>query len=168
MTGATVNQTGVFRMRAERVGAESMLMQIVRLVQRAQASKATIARLADRIAAVFVPVVLTVAIVTFVLWFNLGPAPRFAHVPLVLGPDGQRLAKRDGAVTLADRAALGETPTMVLSWMAASLNLAEPGEPVTAAGLVARFDPARAATILPTDPSRLDEHDLASGTRSEP
>ena len=82
VVGATVNQAGAFRMRAERVGADSVLMQIVRLVQRAQASKAAIARLADRIAAVFVPVVITIAIAAFVLWFDLGPAPRLAHALL--------------------------------------------------------------------------------------
>ena len=71
------------------------------------------------------------------------PEPGHAHVPLVLGPDGARLAKRHGAVTLADRAALGETPAQVVAWMAASAGLAEPGEPVGAADLVGRFDPAR-------------------------
>jgi glutamyl-tRNA synthetase len=76
-------------------------------------------------------------------------APRHAHVPLVLGPDGARLAKRHGSVTLADRAALGESPADVVSWMAASAGLAEPGEPVSAEGLVERFDPAR----LPREPT---------------
>jgi glutamyl-tRNA synthetase len=78
-------------------------------------------------------------------------APRHAHVPLVLGPDGARLAKRHGAVTLADRAAAGQPPAAAVCWMAASLGLAEPGEPVAAADLVARFDPAalpREATVL--------------------
>jgi glutamyl-tRNA synthetase len=69
-------------------------------------------------------------------------APGYAHVPLVLGPDGRRLAKRHGAVTLADRAALGESPAEALAWMAASLGLAAPGEPVTPALLLERFDPA--------------------------
>jgi glutamyl-tRNA synthetase len=71
--------------------------------------------------------------------------PAHAHVPLVLGPDGTRLAKRHGAVTLADREALGETPADVVSWMAASIGLAEPGERVGARDLVGRFDPARIA-----------------------
>jgi glutamyl-tRNA synthetase len=79
------------------------------------------------------------------------PPPRFAHVPLVLGPDGRRLAKRHGAVTLADRAALGETPARVRSWLAASVGLAAPGEPVEPGELVARFDPAR----LPREPTTL-------------
>jgi glutamyl-tRNA synthetase len=70
------------------------------------------------------------------------PAPAYAHVPLVLGPDGQRLAKRHGAVTLADRAALGEGPADALAWMAESLGLAAPGEAVGTGLLLARFDPA--------------------------
>lgn len=77
------------------------------------------------------------------------PTPGYAHVPLVLGPDGQRLAKRHGAVTLANRAALGESPKDVLAWMARSLGLAEPGEKPGAADLLARFDPDR----LPREPS---------------
>jgi glutamyl-tRNA synthetase len=78
-------------------------------------------------------------------------APTYAHVPLVLGPDNTRLAKRHGAVTLADRAALGETPQDVVTWMAETLNLAEPGEHVTAADLIDRFDPTR----LPHEPTVL-------------
>ncbi len=77
--------------------------------------------------------------------------PRHAHVPLVLGPDGTRLAKRHGAVTLADRAARGETPADVVGWMAQSLDLAEPGERPAASALVERFDPdrlPRAPTVL--------------------
>ena len=68
-------------------------------------------------------------------------APRHAHVPLMLGEDGARLAKRHGAVTLADRAALGETPDDVRALLAASVGLSEPGEAVTPAELVARFSP---------------------------
>ena len=77
------------------------------------------------------------------------PTPRYAHVPLVLGPDGRRLAKRHGAVTLADRVTLGEGPEDVLAWMARSLGLAEPGEKPSAADLLARFDPDR----VPPEPS---------------
>jgi glutamyl-tRNA synthetase len=79
------------------------------------------------------------------------PAPEHAHVPLVLGPDGARLAKRHGAVTLADRAALGETPAEAVAWMAASLGLAKPGERVSAADLVDRLDPS----TLPREPTVL-------------
>ena len=71
------------------------------------------------------------------------PTPSYAHVPLVLGPDGRRLAKRHGAVTLAGRAASGEGPQEVLNWMARSLDLAEPEEPVPTDRLLGRFDPER-------------------------
>ena len=73
--GATVNQTGAFRMRATKVGRETMLAQIVRLVQAAQSSKAPIQRLADATSRWFVPGVLFVAIATFVVWFDFGPDP---------------------------------------------------------------------------------------------
>lgn len=75
VTGATVNQAGAFRMRAERVGADATLMQIVRLVQEAQGSKAEVQHLADRVAAVFVPAVLVVAALAFALWTAFGPEP---------------------------------------------------------------------------------------------
>jgi glutamyl-tRNA synthetase len=68
-------------------------------------------------------------------------APTYVHVALVLAPDGRRLAKRDGAVTLADLAGGGVTPGEVAGHLAASLGLAEPGEPVAPHQLLARFDP---------------------------
>jgi Cu+-exporting ATPase len=73
--GATINGTGSLRVRATRVGADTMLAQIVRLVQQAQASKAPIQRLADATSAYFVPVVIAVAIATFAVWFVAGPPP---------------------------------------------------------------------------------------------
>jgi glutamyl-tRNA synthetase len=86
-------------------------------------------------------------------------APSYAHVPLVLGPDGKRLAKRHGAVTLADRAGQGESPHNALAWMARSLGLADEGERPSAAGLIPRFDPDR----LPREPTVWDP---PSGGRS--
>ena len=77
--GATVNGTGSFIMRADRVGAETLLARIVQLVGQAQRSRAPIQRLADRVAKWFVPIVVAVAIITFFAWFFLGPQPRFAH-----------------------------------------------------------------------------------------
>jgi len=71
--GATINQRGSFRFRATRVGKETMLAQIVRLVEQAQGSKAPIQALADRVAAVFVPVVVGVAVLSFVVWLLFGP-----------------------------------------------------------------------------------------------
>ncbi len=75
--GATLNTTGTFVMRATRVGRETALARIVDMVQRAQGSKAPIQRLADRIAEVFVPLVILVAAITFAIWFAGGPEPRF-------------------------------------------------------------------------------------------
>ena len=73
--GGTVNQTGAFRYRATRVGSETVLAQIIRLVEDAQAGKPPIQRVADRIAAVFVPLVLLAAVITFLVWLWLGPQP---------------------------------------------------------------------------------------------
>ena len=74
--GATFNTTGTFVMRATRVGRDTALARIVELVQRAQGSKAPIQRLADRIASVFVPIVLVTATATFLIWMLAGPEPR--------------------------------------------------------------------------------------------
>ncbi len=76
--GATVNQTGSFVMRVDRVGAETLLAQIVALVAAAQRSRAPIQRLADAVAAWFVPAVMIVAVLTFAGWAGFGPEPRFA------------------------------------------------------------------------------------------
>ncbi|ALV33554.1 heavy metal translocating P-type ATPase [Streptomyces sp. CdTB01] len=73
--GATVNGTGSLRVRAAKVGADTMLAQIIRLVQQAQASKAPIQRLTDAVSAYFVPAVIAIAIGTFALWFTAGPSP---------------------------------------------------------------------------------------------
>ena len=78
-TGGTVNGTGGFVMRAERVGSDTLLAQIVELVADAQRSRPPIQRLADRVAAYFVPAVLLAALVTFVVWALVGPEPRLAH-----------------------------------------------------------------------------------------
>jgi Cu+-exporting ATPase len=83
VTGATVNGAGAFRLRAVRVGSETTLARIIRLVRAAQGSKAPIQRLADRIAAWFVPVVLGAAAVTFAAWIAFGPSLSVAVVNLV-------------------------------------------------------------------------------------
>ena len=69
--GATINKTGSFRFRATRIGKDTFLAQIVKLVQQAQGSKAPIQRLADRVTGWFVPVVIAIAILTFIIWFNV-------------------------------------------------------------------------------------------------
>jgi len=77
--GATVNGSGALVMRAERVGSETMLAQIVQMVSQAQRTRAPIQRLADRVAGWFVPAVIAIAVVTFIAWVSFGPEPRFAH-----------------------------------------------------------------------------------------
>ncbi len=80
--GATINGTGGFVMRAERVGRDTLLQQIVAMVSQAQRSRAPIQRLADGVAAYFVPAVIVVAVITFFVWMAVGPEPRFAHAML--------------------------------------------------------------------------------------
>ncbi|HBP21772.1 MAG TPA: copper-transporting ATPase, partial [Planctomycetes bacterium] len=82
VTGGTVNGTGGFVMQAERVGADTLLAQIVGMVREAQRSRAPIQRLADLVAAWFVPAVLVVAVVAFVVWLLVGPSPAFSYALL--------------------------------------------------------------------------------------
>ncbi len=77
--GATVNGTGAFVMRAERVGGETLLAQIVSLVSQAQRSRAPIQGVADRVSGYFVPAVIAIAVITFIAWYSVGPEPRLAH-----------------------------------------------------------------------------------------
>ncbi len=79
VTGGTVNGTGSFVMRAERVGSETLLAQIVRMVGEAQRSRAPIQRLADSVSAWFVPTVVLASIITFLIWNFVGPEPRFVY-----------------------------------------------------------------------------------------
>lgn len=79
ITGGTVNGTGSFLMRAEHVGSDTMLAQIVKMVGQSQRSRAPIQRLADKVAAYFVPAVLVIAVLTFVAWAVWGPEPRLAY-----------------------------------------------------------------------------------------
>ena len=79
VTAGTINQTGGFVMRAEKVGADTLLSQIVHMVAAAQRSRAPIQRMADQVAAWFVPAVVAVAVVTFVAWLVWGPSPAFSY-----------------------------------------------------------------------------------------
>ena len=79
VTGATINQTGAFLMRAEKVGKETMLSRIVEMVADAQRSRAKIQKLADQVSAIFVPIVVVVAVLTFAGWALWGPEPRLAY-----------------------------------------------------------------------------------------
>ena len=82
VTGATINGTGTLVMRAERVGSETTLAQIVRMVSEAQRSRAPVQKLADRVAGYFVPVVVLIAVASFAIWALVGPQPRMAHALL--------------------------------------------------------------------------------------
>jgi len=79
VTGATINANGSLVIRADRVGADTLLAQIVRMVSDAQRSRAPIQKLADKVAGYFVPIVIGAAILTFIVWATAGPAPRLAH-----------------------------------------------------------------------------------------
>ena len=76
MVGATLNRAGAIRMRATRVGGDTVLAQIIRMVREAQGAKAPIQQLSDRIAGIFVPVVIVIALGTFAVWYFVGPEPR--------------------------------------------------------------------------------------------
>ncbi len=80
--GGTVNKTGTFVFKTTRIGSETLLAQIIKLVEEAQGSKAPIQRLADKVSAVFVPIVIILAIATFVVWFAFGPEPRLTFALL--------------------------------------------------------------------------------------
>ncbi len=77
--GATINTTGSLRVRATKVGRDSVLAQIIHLVEQAQTTKAPVQKLADQVAARFVPAVILVALVTFAIWFAIGPDPKLTH-----------------------------------------------------------------------------------------
>jgi len=79
VVGATLNKSGSFLFQAKRIGADTALARIIEMVRRAQSTKPAIGLLADMISAVFVPTVLIIAVVTFLTWFNLGPAPRLSY-----------------------------------------------------------------------------------------
>jgi Cu+-exporting ATPase len=77
--GGTINKTGTFKFEAVKVGKEMMLSQIINLVQEAQGTKPPIARLADKISSIFVPSVMSIAALTFIIWYFFGPAPAFTY-----------------------------------------------------------------------------------------
>ncbi|MFL6501849.1 MAG: copper-transporting P-type ATPase [Candidatus Udaeobacter sp.] len=79
LVGATLNQTGSFLMRAERIGSETLLAQIVQMVAEAQRSRAPIQKLADTVSGYFVPAVVSIAVITFIVWSVIGPSPAMAY-----------------------------------------------------------------------------------------
>ena len=105
VVGGSINRTGAFTFRATRVGSETVLAQIIRLVEEAQGSKAPIQRLADRVASVFVPVVLAIASLTFFVWWAWGPEPSFFYA----------VANAVGVLVIACPCAMGlATPTAIM------------------------------------------------------
>jgi Cu+-exporting ATPase len=84
VTGASVNKTGAFTFRATKVGADTALARIVRMVEQAQSSKPPIGRLVDKVSSYFVPTVMIVAILTFLAWFNFGPEPVINHAVVTM------------------------------------------------------------------------------------
>jgi Cu+-exporting ATPase len=108
--GATLNKMGLLKMKATKVGKETVLAQIVRLVQEAQGSKAPIQRLADRVAAVFVPAVIAVAFLTFLAWYFLAPPPVADMAPFT-----RALINMVAVLVIACPCAMGlATPTAVM------------------------------------------------------
>lgn len=112
VTGGTVNQTGAFRMRATRVGDETVLARIIQMVEQAQSGKPPIQRVADRIAAVFVPLVMVISVFTFAGWFLFGPEPVLSHafvasvsVLLIACPCAMGLATPTAIMVATGRAA---------------------------------------------------------------
>lgn len=79
VVGSTVNQTGTFLMRVEKIGSQTLLSQIVRMAQEAQRSHAPIQKIADQVSAYFVPLVIAVSVITFFVWFNWGPNPKLTY-----------------------------------------------------------------------------------------
>lgn len=80
----TVNQKGSLRILATKIGSETLLSQIIKLVEQAQSSKPAIQKLADKIAGIFVPIVIAIALVSFIIWYNYGPSPSFTYALLTL------------------------------------------------------------------------------------
>ena len=149
--GSTINGSGAFRMRVTRVGADTVLRQIVRMVQEAQGSKAPVQRLADRISAIFVPVVLLIAVGTFAAWMALAPPETRFTLALV---------NAVAVLIIACPCAMGlATPTAVLvaTGRGAELGvLVRGGEALEAAGRIDTVVFDKTGTITAGKPSVTD------------
>jgi P-type Cu+ transporter len=178
LTGGTVNRDGALTMRVEKVGASTMLAQIVAQVAQAQRSKAPLQRVADRVAAWFVPTVIAVAILAFACWVWLGPDPRFAHAliaavsvlivacPCALGlatPISIMVASGRGAqqgLLFKDAAAietLREVDTLVLD----KTGTLTEGKPVLSSIVMLDQHPRSELLALAASLERASEHPLA-------
>jgi P-type Cu+ transporter len=147
VVGATLNRNGALRVRVTRTGKDTVLARIIRLVREAQGSKAPIQRLADRISAVFVPVVMSLAVVTFVLWYVLGPEPAYLHA----------LVSSVTVLIIACPCAMGlavPTAVMVSTGRGAELGvLIKGGEAIERAGAVDTVVLDKTGTITEGKPS---------------
>ncbi len=163
--GATMNTTGALRLVATKVGADSALQQIVRLVQEAQGSKAPIARLADKISGVFVPIVIAIALITFVVWWFASPVDSRLSMALVTAVS---------VLIIACPCALGlATPTAIMVGTGRGAEkgiLIKGGEALETAhkltaivldktGTITHGKPA-VTDIIPAPGGRLDEREL--------
>jgi P-type Cu+ transporter len=165
VTGATVNGTGSLVMRAERVGSETLLAQIVRMVGEAQRSRAPIQKLADVVAGYFVPLVLGISALTFLIWAVWGPAPRMAHalvnalaVLIIACPCALGLATPMSImVALGRGASLG-----VLFKNAESIELLRKVDTlaVDKTGTLTEGKPRLTAVVPAEGPEKLDENEL--------
>jgi Cu+-exporting ATPase len=178
VTGATVNGTGGLVIRAERVGVDTLLSQIVRLVSEAQRTRAPIQRLADVVAGWFVPAVILIAVVTFVIWATVGPEPRMAHAlvnavavliiacPCALGlatPMSIMVATGRGAragVLIRNAEALealGKVNTLVVD----KTGTLTEGKPKLVSAITAEHQDEREMVRLAASVERASEHPLA-------
>jgi Cu+-exporting ATPase len=158
VVGATLNRNGALRIQVLRTGQDTVLARIVRLVRDAQGTKAPIQRLADRVSAVFVPVVMSLAVATFVLWYVLGPEPAYLHA----------LVSSVTVLIIACPCAMGlavPTAVMVSTGRGAELGvLIKGGEAIERAGRVDTVVLDKTGTITAGRPSvtyaEIDDEDL--------
>ena len=161
VVGGTVNGTGAFTLRATRVGADTLLSQIIRMVEEAQGSKLPIQRLADRIAAVFVPIVIVVACTTFAVWLTIGPSPAlsFAFVTAV------------SVLLIACPCAMGlATPTAIMVGTGKGAEMGVLVRNGAALETLARIDSVvldKTGTLTQGRPTLTDFLDCASGGAAE-
>jgi len=161
VVGGTVNKLGAFTIEASRVGADTVLSQIIKMVEEAQGSKPPIQRLADRIAGVFVPVVMAAAAVTFLVWFFFGPAPAlsFAFVTAV------------SVLLIACPCAMGlATPTAIMVGTGKGAEMGVLFRKGAALETLARVGTVvldKTGTLTLGRPALTDLHDLRAGTGND-
>ncbi len=154
VVGGTVNKTGAFTFRAEHVGGDTVLAQIIRMVEQAQATKPPIQQLADRIAGIFVPVVIALALLTFAIWLSVGPSPalNYAFVAAV------------SVLVIACPCAMGlATPTAIMVGTGKGAEMGTLFRQGTALELLARVDTVvldKTGTLTKGRPELTDLHSI--------